>query len=44
MNDEGKLKGAKLPASLDQRLKAIEMTSMDSELQGRAKVLREKLK
>lgn len=42
--EEGKLKGTKLPASLDQRLKSIEMTSMDPELQGRAKSLREKLR
>jgi hypothetical protein len=43
MEEAGKLK-AKLPKSLEQRLKAIELTSMDQELQGRAKVLREKLK
>jgi len=40
---EGKLK-TKLPASLEQRLKSIEMTAMDNELQARAKVLRGKLR
>lgn len=40
---EGRLK-TKLPKSLDQRLKSIELTSMDSELQSRAKSLREKLR
>jgi hypothetical protein len=44
LDEEGKLKGAKLPPSLDQRLKSIELTSMDSELQGRAKSLREKIR
>ncbi len=43
MEQEGKLKG-KAPKSLDERLKSIELTSMDSELQGRAKALRAKLR
>lgn len=41
---EGRLKDGKLPKSLDQRLKSVEMTSMDSELQARAKALREKIR
>ena len=40
---DGRLKG-KLPASLEQRLKSIEMTSTDSDMQARAKALREKLR
>lgn len=40
---EGRLK-EKVPKSLDQRLKSVELTSMDTELQARAKVLREKLR
>ncbi len=43
METEGKLK-AKLPASLDPRLKSIEMTAMDQELQQRAKALRGKIR
>jgi len=43
LESEGKLKG-KAPASLEQRLKSIEMTSLDNELQARAKALREKLR
>ena len=43
MEGEGKLKG-KLPGSLPERLKSIELTSMDSELQARAKTLRAKLR
>lgn len=43
MEAEGKLK-QKLPKSLDQRLKALELTSLDSEIQGRAKAMREKIK
>lgn len=39
---EGQLK-TKVPPSLDQRLKSIELTSTDSEMQGRAKALRSKL-
>jgi hypothetical protein len=42
LNEEGKLK-TKLPKSLDERLKSIELTSMDPELQGRAKTLRGQL-
>lgn len=42
LHEQGRLK-AKLPASLDQRLKALEMTSMDSEIQARAKALRAQL-
>jgi hypothetical protein len=40
---EGKL-SQKFPKSLDQRLKAIELTSNDPELQSRAKALRSKLR
>ncbi|MHB8878855.1 MAG: hypothetical protein ACYC8T_34575 [Myxococcaceae bacterium] len=43
LNDEGKLK-TKLPKSLEQRLKSVELTSMDPEVQQRAKVLREKIR
>jgi hypothetical protein len=43
MELEGKLK-QKLPKSLDQRLKSLELTSLDSEIQLRAKVLREKIR
>ncbi len=35
---------SKLPKSLEQRLKSIELTSMDPETQGRAKTLREKIR
>jgi hypothetical protein len=41
--EEGKLVGNKLPKSLNQRLKTLEMTSMDSDIQARAKALRTKL-
>jgi len=41
--DEGKLKRDKCPHSLTQRLKSIELTGMDPELQSRAKALREQL-
>ncbi|WP_158501979.1 hypothetical protein [Vitiosangium sp. GDMCC 1.1324] len=34
----------KVPKSLDQRLKGIELTSSDPDTQGRAKALREKLR
>jgi len=44
LDEAGKLKGTKLPPSLDQRLKSLELTSMDSEIQARAKVLREKIR
>ncbi|HMK72068.1 MAG TPA: hypothetical protein VK454_01945 [Myxococcaceae bacterium] len=40
LNEEGKLNKAKLPKSLDQRLKSIELTSMDPDLQARARTLR----
>jgi hypothetical protein len=43
LQEDGRL-AAKLPKSLDERLKAIELTSMDAELQGRAKVLRAKIR
>lgn len=43
MEGEGKLK-TKVPKSLDERLKSIELTSMDPDMQGRAKALREKLR
>ncbi len=43
LHEEGKLQ-PKLPKSLEQRLKSLELTSMDSEVQQRAKVLREKLR
>jgi hypothetical protein len=39
LHEEGKLL-PKLPKSLDERLKSIELTSMDPELQARAKILR----
>jgi hypothetical protein len=39
---EGKLT-TKIPKSLEQRLKSLELTSMDSEVQVRARALREKL-
>ena len=43
LQGEGRLKG-KLPASLDHRLKALEMTSSDPDIQSRAKDLRGKLR
>ncbi len=43
MQAEGKLR-TKLPKSLDQRLKALELTSMEAELQSRARALREKIR
>ena len=43
LQEEGKLK-AKLPQSLEQRLKSLEMTSLDPDTQQRAKALREKLR
>src|SRR5678815_4462482 len=43
MQEAGTLK-AKLPKSLDQRLKSLELTSMDPELQQRARALREQLR
>jgi hypothetical protein len=44
MQEEGKLVKNKLPKSLDQRLKGIEMTHSDPETQERAKALREKVR
>lgn len=41
LHEEGKLAG-KTPKSLEQRLKALELTSTDPDVQQRAKVLREK--
>ena len=41
---EGKLVKTKVPKSLDQRLKGIEITSLDPDMQSRAKALREKLR
>lgn len=43
LEEEGKLK-TKLPKSLDQRLKSIELTSLDPEMQTRAKLLRDKVR
>ena len=43
LHEEGKLK-PKLPKSLEQRLKSLELTSMDPDVQARAKVLREKIR
>lgn len=43
LHADGRLKG-KVPPSLEQRLKSIEMTSTDSDMQARAKTLREKLR
>ena len=43
MQEAGTLK-TKLPKSLDQRLKSLELTSMDPELQQRARTLREQLR
>lgn len=39
---DGKLLGQKLPRSLEQRLRSLEMTSTDPDVQQRAKALREK--
>ena len=43
MEEQGKLK-EKLPKSLDQRLKSLELTSMDPDTQSRAKLLRQKIR
>jgi len=40
----GALAGAKLPKSLEQRLRSLELTGADPDLQARAKVLREKVR
>ncbi len=44
LQEEGKLSGAKVPRSLEQRLRSIEMTSTDPDSQARAKALREKIR
>lgn len=44
MQAEGKLVAGKLPKSLEVRLKSLELTSTDSEVQERAKALREKIR
>jgi hypothetical protein len=41
---EGKLVKTKVPRSMDQRLKGIELTSQDPDMQARAKALRAKLR
>ncbi|MBI3185293.1 MAG: hypothetical protein HYZ28_24405 [Myxococcales bacterium] len=43
LHESGRLK-AKLPKSLEQRLKSLELTSVDPEVQQRAKELREKIR
>ena len=43
MHDEGKLPRPKTPKSLEQRVRALEMSSPDTEVQQRAKALRAKL-
>lgn len=43
MQAEGRLPKEKAPRSLEQRLRTLEMTSLDSEVQQRAKALRGKL-
>ena len=43
MSEEGRLPREKCPRSLTQRLKSLELTSMDPEIQGRAKALRERV-
>ncbi len=43
LQEEGKLIKEKTPRSLEQRLRALEMTSMDDEVKVRAKALRSKL-
>ncbi len=43
LQEEGKLPKDKTPRSLEQRLRALEMTSMDDEVKVRAKALRAKL-
>src|SRR6185436_451776 len=44
LQEEGKLVGQKIPRSLEQRLRSIEMTSTDPDTQARAKALREKIR
>lgn len=43
LESDGRLVKGKAPRSLEQRLKTQEMTSMDSDVQARAKALRQKL-
>lgn len=43
LEGEGKLK-SKLPRSLEQRLKSIELTALDPDMQQRARALREKIR
>lgn len=43
MTEAGRLPREKCPHSLTQRLKSLELTSMDPEIQGRAKALRERV-
>lgn len=43
LGDDGKLVRAKTPRSLEQRLRSLEMTSLDTDVQQRAKALRTKL-
>ena len=43
LQEDGRLAKGKAPRSLEQRLRTIEMTSLDSELQARAKALRGRL-
>lgn len=44
MADAGMLVGSKLPRSLDQRLRGLEMSSGDPDVQEKAKALRERLR
>lgn len=44
LQEEGRLSGAKVPRSLEQRLRSIEMTSTDPDTQSRARALREKIR
>lgn len=44
LHEEGKMPKEKVPKSLEQRLKALELTSTDPDTQSRAKVLREKVR
>ncbi len=44
MGEAGALSGPKVPKSLDQRLRALELTGTDPDLQARAKALRAKLR
>jgi hypothetical protein len=44
LHGEGKLLAGKTPKSLEQRLRSLEMTSTDPDVQQRAKTMREKLR